>query len=98
MRNTSPCFQVRGLQIFPNRLLLIPHRDANTAARISMYMAKLVCCVFGPVRSIDGPAINPANKDLHFAVLKLQSYFYQSTSKFTTFNNLQFIERNFQTS
>lgn len=69
MRNKSPCFQVSGLQIEPNRLLLMPHRDARTAARINIYTAKLVCCVFGPVRSIDGPATNPANRALHFAVL-----------------------------
>lgn len=36
MRKMSPCAQVRGLQIPPNRLLLIPQRDANTAARIRM--------------------------------------------------------------
>ena len=65
----SPCFQVRGLQSFPNRLLFIPQRDANTAARMSMYMAKLVCCVLGPVRSMEGPATSPATNALHFAVL-----------------------------
>jgi hypothetical protein len=36
MRNMSPCFHVRGLQILPNRSLLIPQRDANTAARMRM--------------------------------------------------------------
>jgi hypothetical protein len=66
----SPCDQVKGLQIFPNLLLFIPQRDARTAARIRMYIAKLVCCVPGPVKSIEGPAINPANNDLHLAVLK----------------------------
>lgn len=65
----SPCDQVRGLQICPNRLLFIPQRDAKTAARIRMYIAKLVCCVFGPVRSMEGPAIAPANRALHLAVL-----------------------------
>ena len=65
----SPWAQVSGLQIRPNRLLFMPQRDANTAARISMYMAKLVCCVFSPVRSIEGPATAPATKALHFAVL-----------------------------
>lgn len=69
IRKISPCDQVKGLQICPNRLLFIPQRDARTAARISMYMAKLVCCVFGPVNSIEGPAIAPANRDLHLAVL-----------------------------
>eukprot|EP00268_Persea_americana_P008411 TRINITY_DN13251_c0_g1_i4.p1 TRINITY_DN13251_c0_g1~~TRINITY_DN13251_c0_g1_i4.p1 ORF type:complete len:124 (-),score=3.64 TRINITY_DN13251_c0_g1_i4:2622-2993(-) len=69
IRKISPCDQVKGLQICPNRLLFIPQRDARTAARISIYMAKLVCCVFGPVKSIEGPAIAPANKDLHLAVL-----------------------------
>lgn len=69
IRNMSPCFQVSGLQTRPNRLLLIPQRAANTAARMNMYMAKLLCCVFGPVRSIEGPAIKPANKALHLAVL-----------------------------
>lgn len=70
MRNMSPCDQVRGLQIRPNRLLFIPQRDAKTAARIRMYIAKLGCCVFSPVRSIEGPAIAPANRDLHLAVLQ----------------------------
>ena len=65
----SQCFQVRGLQSFPNRLLFIPQRDANTAARMSMYMAKLVCRVLGPVRSMEGPATSPATNVLHFAVL-----------------------------
>lgn len=65
----SPCFQVRGLHSFPNRLLLIPQRDANTAARMSMYMAKLLCCVLCPVRSMEGPATSPATNALHFAVL-----------------------------
>lgn len=36
MRKMSPCFHVRGLQILPNRLLLIPQRDAKTAARMRM--------------------------------------------------------------
>lgn len=70
MRNISPCDQVKGLQIEPNRLLLIPHREAKTAARIKIYMAKLLCWVFGPVKSIEGPAIAPAKKDLQVAVLK----------------------------
>jgi hypothetical protein len=39
-----------------------------------MYIAKLVCCVPGPVRSIEGPAINPDSNDLHLAVLKEQEY------------------------
>lgn len=69
IRNMSPCFQVRGLHSFPNRLLLIPQRDANTAARMSMYMAKLLCCVLCPVRSMEGPATSPATNALHFAVL-----------------------------
>lgn len=43
IRKTSPCDQVKGLQIFPKRLLFIPQRDASTAARIRMYIAKLVC-------------------------------------------------------
>jgi hypothetical protein len=41
-----------------------------------MYIAKLVCCVPGPVKSIDGPAISPDNNDLHLAVLKQQEYFF----------------------
>ncbi|RWW04858.1 hypothetical protein GW17_00031896 [Ensete ventricosum] len=66
----SPYDQVNGLQTPPNSLLFIPQRDASTPARIRMYIAKLVCCLFGPVKSIDGPAINPASKDRHPAVLK----------------------------
>lgn len=69
MRNMSPCDHVRGLQICPNRLLFIPHREAKTAARRSMYIAKLVCCVFNPVSSIEGPATAPATRALHRAVL-----------------------------
>lgn len=69
MRNTSPWDQVNGLQKPPNRWLLIPQRDASTVARIRMYIAKLVCCVFGPVKSIDGPAIRPASRDLQPEVL-----------------------------
>jgi hypothetical protein len=49
----SPCDQVKGLQIFPNLLLFIPQRDARTAARIRMYIAKLVCCVPGPLTAPD---------------------------------------------
>lgn len=65
----SPCVHVNGLHKDPNFLLLIPHRDARTAARIRIYTAKLVCCVFKPVRSIEGPAIAPAISARHLAVL-----------------------------
>lgn len=70
MRNMSPWDQVNGLQTPPKRWLFIPQRDASTAARMRMYIAKLVCCVFGPVKSSDGPATNPAIRDLQPAVLK----------------------------
>lgn len=72
----SPCDQVKGLQRCPNFLLFIPQRDARTAARMRMYIAKLVCCVFGPVRSIDGPASAPANSALHPAVLNRPEKLY----------------------
>ena len=42
----------------------------------SMYNARLVCCVLWPVKSIEGPAIKPARRDLHFAVLKLEKQNY----------------------
>lgn len=76
IRKTSPWDQVSGLQYLPNLLLLMPHRDASTADRTSMYNARLVCCVLWPVKSIEGPAIKPARRDLHFAVLKLEKQNY----------------------
>lgn len=69
MRKMSPWDQVKGLQMFPNRLLFTPHRDARTEARIRMYIAMLVCCVVRPVKSIEGPAIAPATSALQLAVL-----------------------------
>lgn len=62
----------------PNRLLLIPQRDANTAARMKIYNAKLLCCVFNPVSSMEGPAIPPANNALHLAVLNYKYTMYQT--------------------
>lgn len=44
-------------------------------------MAKLLCCVSTPVRSIEGPAIAPANKALHLAVLKKNSAFYYQNKR-----------------
>ena len=73
IRNKSPCVQVRGLQTLPNRLLLIPQRDAKTEALIKIYKARLVCWDFTPVKSIDGPATAPAKSALHFAVLQERS-------------------------